>query len=274
MTSLSEFINSLAEISGVTAEDMKSFVEKLPEADVPEMFCEKFNKAYFTVDAAKNEPALQSHFKGKYLDSVDRAIGGVAKTVLPEEVMDQITEEKDSLKKAKLTVSKLVEFYQNELKTNSKGKSSEDMQRLSAKVNELNDLIAQKDAAYASEKIKLIEGFESERLLTKVNERISSHQFSDNFKPEDVKYLVQKKIQDSPYLFKVCEGKYQVYNKETPDTLAYKNNKAVQMNDVIDELASPYIKKAENHIENKKVVSGKTETASGMNKFIFGQHVS
>lgn len=280
MGNLKEFIQAISDQLEIDkeSEDFKALIENVPEQNLPEGFEDNFHKSFFTMEAAKNNGDINSHYRGKHLSGIDNALEQSLKALeLPEETLGEIADTKATLDKVKLAISKINEHKNALLEEASKGKKKDDksdekIKELTDKIAELQTQLTKTQDDYESKLQQQATGFEAERLGSRVNDLISNYKLATNdvLTADKVKYLIRKEIDDLPYEFKRDEeGKYVVFEKGK-DVKAMENNKLLTMEDVIGKIAAPYIQKSEPAQPEKKTIQSSSTPVK--NKFVFGQH--
>ena len=222
-------------------------IEDIPNVELPENFNDDFHKNWLTEDAAKNNPSLMGHFKGKYLSSSDLKIKNVLKAAGFTE--EQFTEFKssvdnDSLKLIDLAFDKIKSIKSDEKPakddkaleklTLESGKAIDDLQlKLENSNKVMSEAVATKDLEWRRKFVNV-----------KMDSILGSKQFSDGIGREDALYLIKRKIEDSNYQLNLDDNlDFKIYDKANPDTLAIKDGKPVTITDVLDEYSQPYTQK-------------------------------
>ena len=276
MGNLSEFLTSIANEMGVNTDDesIKEFFENLPDTELPEGFA-GFNDTYFTLDSAKNHKDIatfyKSKLKGQYLGNADRITEQALKNFpIDEEVLAEIGSEEDTQNKLRKAFEAIQGLYDN------KGASSDEKvkEREQELLDKVQTLQAEISKAYEEKDLALNEQaqqFDQERLNTEMIKTLSDLPISESFSREDVNLLINTKYKDSDYIFKRGENGWGVYMKEDPDIEAYKDNKKLKIDDVITELAQPYLKKSDAPpTETPPKKEGDTPKQSGATDYTFG----
>lgn len=222
--------------------------DQIPEVELPEKFNENFHNSFLTPLAAKNNPEVRSHFKGQYLNDVDKKTrisflenGGT------EAQFDELkAEEPDSMKLISLALTKVVELKENTNAT-SGDKAHEAYKTTTAKQikellegkakfeDSLKDAVGANDAKWASR-------LQNATLKNKLNAK----EFNGSIKREDAVLLTMNKVDNSPFLLKLDENLNQkVYDKANPENLALKDGVEMTWDDVLDDSSYEYTKKNE-----------------------------
>lgn len=245
---LSEILGSLASQIGIDTEkdEIKSILsdKRLQEVSLPDDVANKFKTGFLTVDAAKNNSEINSHFKVKHYSAVDKRLENVLKSAeLPKEDMEEFASIKGTLEKLDFILPRVKEHYEKKSPGAGKGNKEYEamVEKYNALVKEKQDLATQFETTkqnFAKEKENLEIDFE-------VNNLLGSYQFGDAYPVEDVQYLIRKRLQEKPFIFKKTDGKVGVFQKDTPDLKAMKDNKELTLKGLLDELVTPYVKKTQ-----------------------------
>jgi len=253
MGKLKEFFTEIAEQAGLKAdENVTKFIGTLPDADLPESFEDTFNTKYLTIEAAKSEPVIRDHFadkfKSRYLGTMDKKVLEFLKSDdMPDDFIEKIEKEKDSLQKIQIALHGWKEHKDKLIKEGVKsGKNDEKLVEATNKINELNKALADKETHYSQVLADKDATFEKERVDYEKTKFLSQYTFAKNetLEPQDIHYIVNKKINDLPYDYKRDkEGKIQVYRKGT-DELAFENNKPVTLKGLYDKHTAQFTEKS------------------------------
>lgn len=220
-------------------EEAKKLLSSIPEdITVPETVSQQLREKLLTADMAKTNKDIARHFKGQYLDSMDNRVNkyiGLA----DEKDVETIKAEKDTLKK----VDAFFQSVEQQKKTATQNKGGDN----SAYVEQINALRSEKEKLandFEQHKVSAASQLENERKNWVVRGKLNSLQIADSFKREDFEIMALGKLNTMPYAFKETNGVLKAYNKETPDVPALgKNGKEITIDDVLNEIASPYIKR-------------------------------
>lgn len=242
---VSEIFNALASSIGIDTEsqEFKQLLsdKRLTEVQVPEELANQLTGGLLTIDAAKNHAEINSHFKVKHLKGVDnRLIQNLRSLNVPDEIIQEVESQKDTLSKINLIFPKLNEYYATQANKGGDAK----YQDLITKHNAL----MQEKAALAESLTKNQSAWEQERENFHINQEINtvmgSYVFGDMYPADDVRLLVRNKLNDKPIIFKRTNEGVGVFQKEHPELKAIgKDNKELTIRAVLDEIVAPYLKK-------------------------------
>lgn len=244
--SMSEIFLALASQAGEDTEsqDMKNILsdKRLTEVQIPDDLANKLTTGLLTINAAKQHPEVNSHFKVKHLKGVDNRLSQEFKAIgLPEEVLLEMNGIADTLGKINFIAPKIQEHYQTTL---GGKKGDEKYIELTGKYNTLvkekQTLAEQLD----SEKTRFSKEREDMSINYEVNRNLTGYQFGEAYQTEDVQLLVSKKLSEKPLVFRKTDSGIGVFQKDNPDLKAMsKDNKELTIKMVLDEVVAPYLKK-------------------------------
>lgn len=252
MATLSDHFKTIAKEIGLNEDDLKEFFEKLPEDEIPKEISDKFADTYMTLDAAKNNSEIVSHFKdslkGQYLGFVDNEIEKLLKKVeLPN--ADKVKETKDTQEKLKMIVKSIDSF--------EKGQDiewEEEKKKLIDKVNELQGEIDKTKSDYEQKLKEQSQSFDSERVESLITNKLAQKKWADVYEPEDVQMIVRTKLLNGNYVLKrKDDGSIGVFQKDNPELEAHEDNKKLTLDDLIDRESSKFVKKADTPREDEPV---------------------
>jgi len=222
-------------------------LEDIPEVELPENFKEDFYKKYLTVDAAKNDSGLMGHFKGKYLSSSDVKVNKNLKEAGFTD--EEITEMKnsvdgDSLKLIDLAFNKIRSIKSDEKPAKDdkaleklKIESGQEIDKLN---NTIKEMTENKDSVISENDSKWRTRFVSEKIASKLNAKT----YNNGMDKADAVYLIQRKMEDSNYLIQLDKDlKFEIRDKNDPETLAISEGKPVTIDSILDEYSQPYTAK-------------------------------
>jgi len=256
-------------------------IEDIPNVELPENFNTEFHNKYLTFVAAKNNPELMGHFKGKYLSSSDLKIkNGFIAMGGSEEVFNELKkQEPDSLKLVDLVFDKV-----KELKIPVKPVDNDEANKAHKKYKEetalqIEGLLKEKENFESNTAQAIADNnsnWKAKFTQSRVNELLSGKSFDSTLDPKDVKYLINRRIEDSDYLVKMQDdGSFKVFDRENPESEKIKDGKNVSLSDIITEFSTPYIKKNDqpnpaNPTPVKQVVVDTATGGDGDGRYIVG----
>lgn len=241
-------------------------MDSIPEVELNETFIEEFHKKYLTATSAKNNPDIISHFKARYLSTVDNKLKKALGDEKFEELSDQL-EDKDTLK----MVDSALEFLSAEaskepVKTDNKEFDSYKKQT----IKEIQDLKQELDIAKESEgkgvneeRQKWVDRYKQSR----INEILGGMNFNNTLPPEDFKLLVNQKLASSDKLIVMDdEFNFKIVQKSDPEIEIVKEGEALKLEDMLSEYSRPYLaKNNESAKGDESNGDGKGETKKEVN---------
>jgi len=279
MSKLKDFINDIIEQAEIDKEDegVKSFLEALPEADLPETFEDTFHKTYMTLSAAKNNADVADHFDKKDSASYANAALSEVKKLLPDHV-ETLEAEKTTTKKIRKAFELLSNHYNDQLEEISKGGKKPD-EKTQAKIEELTNQInaiqeekTQLTEAHEKELKELNSSFDNERINSRISDLMGKYKFAttETITEKDIKTLLKTKFNELPYTIKKVDDNYKVYQKGT-DIEAHENNKPVTLDGLVEKISMPFVEKSEPSTPAPRSRSN-GKVPEDDNGFVFGQH--
>lgn len=272
---MSEFIEQLAAQTGLdtNSTEYQELIkdENLKKLEAPEglnKLSSLISNNLLSINTAKNHKDVAGHFKLRYYRNVEKKLGDYLRSNsgLDEDKIAEIEAEPDTLKRMELAFNNTVETVKA---TSTKNvKPDEKTKELSDKYNNLLGEYNTAKSSWTEKEKSWNSNLEKERIGWEIDKQLSSYKFSDTFSNDDARLLITNKLQSSPYVFKRDQtGKIGVYQKDNQDLLASDKNKTLEIKDVLDTFAAPYIKKAEtnnsNSSQQRQTTTSTTPTKNG-----------
>lgn len=256
---LREFFDEVSK--NIEIED-RTFIDNIPdEVEIPENFKEAFYSNYLTIDAAKNHSDINTYFKGKNLGSVDSQLKAFYKQNDMMDVYKELEAEGDTLVKLKKTFEVLKDLKNG-------GKNDENTKELKKqyeqKFAELQqELEKRKDYVEPTEIERLKQEMDSKLFGYNLNSILSRKQYGEGWEVDEVSILVNGKLNQLPYTFKIENDVVVPYEKENPELKAFKNGKPLTFEEIVNELTLKYEKKSDKPQEQRRnvVVESKNDNA-------------
>jgi len=142
--------------------------------------------------------------------------------------------------------------YAEHLKNTPDKKVSKKEKELAEKLNQLQARLGETENTWQQKLSQKEQEFENERVKYAVDSQLSTFSFSEAYPIEDVKLLVNSKLQASPYIFKRNGNKIGVYQKDNPELEAFDGAKRLELSDVLGKFVEPYLKKSAGADEKRK----------------------
>lgn len=277
MSNLREFLDGLFDELKIDKEDekVKEFVEAIPEQELPENFVDTFHKNYLTLNAAKNNADVSSHFEVKHIKSYDNANLSELKAILPADKLAEVEAEKTVTQKTRKAYQLVNDHYNGIIETEKAKKKGagddEKLKELTEQINALNKDKSDLEAAHLIKVNSLNGAFEKERVSSKINSLLGGYNFvtNDAINNEDIKTLIRSKLAELPYTIKNTDGGYKVFQKDS-DAEAYDNNKPITIEGLIEQYATPFVEKSKPTPNPKKPIT--TDPSETNNRYSFGSH--
>lgn len=231
-----ELLISISKNIGI--EDVE-FLNAIPdEVEVPENFNELFHKNYLTISSAKNNTDLDAFYRRKIFGTVESNLKAYFKANQMDDVYKPLEDEEDTIARLKKAL--------DVVKTSNKGTGDKEVEKqLKSEISRLNSEIKLKDEGFSAKENELNSKWESKFFGLSVNDKLAKKQFSETYEADDIRFLVQQKINDLPYVYKRNDKDgFDVYHKETPEIIAHKDGKPLTFDSIIDEVADKYTKKS------------------------------
>lgn len=194
-----DLINTLATKAGKQNEQaIKDLLSRadLQNIDLSDEVANAINNSLLTVDGAKNNPLLKSHFTALALGSADTEILNTIKTLeLGDEVEREITGTANTYEKQRKLTAKLKETV-DALKAAKGDGNGKDIEKYTTQINNLNAQISQlKESTVAkSELDTLKKQHESQLIDLGIGTKLSGFKYANDKVPAKVNVITAKSI--------------------------------------------------------------------------------
>lgn len=248
---LADFLRNIAEQGGIVDTDFSALLTAsgLAEFEVKDEVMSKFNQTFLTRDRAENDPdiikKIKTSGKAEVLDAVDSEFKSLL-DLLPKEKADEISKNKNSFEKIKLSASVIKEIL-NDKST----KIEKDIQNVEKEWAEKVEAIKQENARKLAE-LEKINKANARRYVLK--NQILGYEFADAFKPlkENLADVIINKIENlkengSPVILDLDESGNVNVRHEVEGTLRdiyREGNKKVTLEMLLTPEVEPYTKKS------------------------------
>jgi hypothetical protein len=191
---LGEHLNAIFTKSGVEVDNpaLKELVTKVATIDISDDLIGKFNENYLSLEAAKHNSKLKSHYFAQAYNGLDTELKTLADELeIPSEVYEEIVKqtEKSSTKRASAIVKKIQELEAK------KAKSPGETKELTNQINELKKQLADKDKekeSFGKQKDKEL----NEKLTSYViAQKLAGFKYASDLAKEDDFLLPKTKVQ-------------------------------------------------------------------------------
>lgn len=238
----------LKEQGKIESPEYENFLNSIPDFEFPEPVFQALEDKFFTIERAKADPTIQSHYKAQTLNGVDAWIAeGVKDQMWPSSIL----EEKDTFKRLKMIrgeVTNEIQRLKNKPGDTDKDKKITD---LSATVDQLTQKINSMTSEYNESR----EGFEKDyrnkvealELDYAIRGQADQYIYADEYTnspeiKEVVRAAVIKKIKDGGF-FSLKDGQIKVWENESRTSPKLQGNSEVTFKSLLDKAVEPYIKK-------------------------------
>lgn len=258
MLTAGDFINQLAINSGISQDDanLKKLLSSVTFAsqEIPAELAEKIQANHLTIEAAKANPAIISHFREANFSTVDREFLEGFKELGVEEEINKLLSPKNTIKNIKPALKALAELKVKEAKATADGatgKAAEYQKQIDA----LTRQIGETNANAAAEKQNLLKQFEGERKEWVINQMLSNYEYAGEQRKEVqtklAKILLDETLKEKGYQTKYDNGNLELVTSE--GTPVFDNNTKITLKAFTDKLVA----------DNKLIkVSGATPPAN------------
>lgn len=251
---VSELIESLANQAGIDTQSegyIKLIQDKrLSEVAVPDDVEKAIFNGILTKEAAKNDKDVAGHFKVRYMKSAEVAQKRALKDLgVSDEIISELEKEVDTIKRIEMSYPKIAEFYKSTATSDEGGTK---YKSLLTTHNQTLEKLQQLETTWSEKEKTWNSTMESREIDWEVNNLLNGYTLTDTIPSEDARFLINKKIKESPYIIRKDNGKIGVFQKENPDLVALEKNKPLSLKDITDVYVAPYLKKADTTKTNGK----------------------
>lgn len=157
---LRDFLNQQGKRAGLADDSdfaMMLSASSLGDIEVPEPIAQKFESNLLTLDIAKNNLDLKTHFIRNYMMGYDEEVVNLAKnSPLPGEAIEEIKATKNSGDKVKLAFKHLNDLVDKAGKTNSKAQSEEYVSKIAEAQAKYDEAVRKANADVAAVESKYV----------------------------------------------------------------------------------------------------------------------
>lgn len=239
---LGQWITELAERAGIEATDPRLKDIQSIQVGLNDEIIDTINSTYMTVDAAKNNQTIASHFKAQFYNGIDALVNEHAASIDDEEFQNAVKSQTGTRKKVNALISKYKELSEKALKAaEGAGKGDE---TLKAQIAQLNSEISKYKEEFIPKSIldEQVKVFESERVEGIEKQIILNRNWSDNYVPsvryDIAKIAINKKLNEIGAIAVRNGNEIKLVQKENPDMDFYLNNKVFKFDELVDKVMS------------------------------------
>jgi len=233
---LGDFLNTLCKAIGVDANDpaLVSFLSKseIATATLDAGLATKISKGLLTIEAAKQNPELKSHFTAQALNALDSQL----KDLFDEFGLDDATKaellaEKSSYKRAANLARKIKELEAKKVAANAGDKS-----KLAQQIDALNAELSTIKKSHTDELARLVDTHKADRINWELDMLYNSFNFAMPFSKEAnivmAKSLINESLTKAGLKIENVDNTLRLATKEGTDY--YENNQKVGIKDFIE----------------------------------------
>lgn len=192
---LGEFLNQLAgKVGQQTNADLVSLLSnsELANAEIADALATALNTGLMSLDGAKQSADVLKHFRPIILKGIDDQMSAYATEA---GFAEDYGKEETSYKKLSLVIAKAKEAVEN-AKKNGGGKNDAEIQRLTAKLQELQNQQVTAIAAKDAEIKRLQDQFAAETISMLINNQLSGKQYANESVSNDINVKLARLIVD------------------------------------------------------------------------------
>jgi len=232
---LSESLKSLATLSGIKDDDTKlvTLLESTKNIEVDDTLAATLGSSLLTMDAAKNNATLKSHFTGQALSTVDAKIEHlITQYGLEEEDINELKLVKSSYDKLEKVTEKIAKLTEKKA-----GKSTGDSTKAVTKLEEEKKLLVKQIADDKLQYENNLAGFKSNFMLDNIlasKNWTLPEKLSASEKTRMGKILLSEKLNELGVVLTLENDKLIPKTKE--NTLYYKQNQPISTENLVDQI--------------------------------------
>jgi len=175
---IGDLLNKIALSAGIadTDKDLIALLSNaaISTATISDDFATKIQSGLLTIEAAKNNPELKRYFTALALNSLDSELDGlIAEFEIPDDIKQELKNEKSSYKRAALLTKKV-----KELEAKKANAGVEDKSKLAKQIDELNGQLVNLKNTHNEEKAKLIDQHSTDRINWELNNYYNGYNYS------------------------------------------------------------------------------------------------
>jgi hypothetical protein len=246
---ISEFIDGLATQAGIdtSSDSYISLIQdkRLSEVSFPDEIEKAIYSGILTKESAKNDKDIAGHFKVRYMKSAEVAQKRALKEIgVSDDLISELEKEPDTIKRIEMSYPKIFESFKASNQSTTGAVDDTKYKSLIATHNDTLKRLQEVESTWTEKEKTWKQTMDTREIDWQVNNMINNYSLTDSIPAEDSKFIINKKIKESPFLIKNENGKLNIYQKENPDLIAQEKNKPVTLKDVVDMYVAPYLKKS------------------------------
>lgn len=235
MTKLSESLKSLATLSGIKEDDAKlvTLLESTKNIEVDDALAATLGSSLLTMDAAKNNATLKSHFTGQSLSTADaKILEDATKHGLSEDDINELKGVKSTYDR----IQKLTEIVARTIESksgNNKTVTEKALQKLELEKAELIKQAGLKETEYNNNLAGFKSNFMLDNILASKN-WILPEKLNATEKTKMAKSILASKFDELGVVLTLDNDKLIPKTKE--NTIYYKNNQPISTENLVDQI--------------------------------------
>lgn len=271
---LAELLRKITEQGGIVDTDFNAVLTAsgLQEFEVNDDFLTKFNQSFLTRDRAENDPEIIKKIKGtsraEVLDGVDEQLKNFF-DLLPKEKAEEISKNKNTFEKIE-ALSKAIK----ETSESGKSKLDKDIQKVE---DEWADKLKRAQSDFVEREKALKQQNKDNALKFVLKNKILGSEFGEAFKPikNDIAEISINKIKShqhngNPIILELDETSGNVNVRHEVEgalrDIFVDGNKKLTIDDLLQPVIDPYIKKSAGGGENNNNSNGEKKITAPVDK--------
>jgi hypothetical protein len=250
-----DFFKKLKSDGKINQAEYDSFIESVPEFDMPDKAVEAFESAFMTAERAITHPEVNSKLRAELLDPVDRDIAKLLehdlKDYLPHEEVSRLKGEKSTYKKVGSLGPALVEAIKKvkaapstDEDTKKKLKTlEENNQELLGKIESINKEYSEKENSIKTEWQKKFHDYQLDGELEKMSNSFTLAEAYDVNRPAITKVILADLKSKHSLSLGEKDGQTVINVLDKEGKPKFNGNSPVTINQMLEEVWKPFIKK-------------------------------
>ena len=246
---LKDYFVKLKEQGKIDNEDFNTFLETVPDAELPETVYAAIEENFLTKDRALNDKSIGGKIRSEVYDSVDAALHEILPSLNVFNAKD-ISEEKDTFKKIKLFKTGVNESLE---KAKTTGTPDNKVQEQQAKtIEELTEKIKTINTEYDNKVKEITENHTKEvakkelnhALMSKINAYTFADEYSDPKRKEAATKFILLELESAGNHLSLKDG--QIVVSEVQDGVPkpkFNGNEQVTIEKLLEPAVDPFIKR-------------------------------
>jgi alkylhydroperoxidase/carboxymuconolactone decarboxylase family protein YurZ len=251
---LKDFFTKLKADGKINQAEFVSFVDTVPEFEIPDKAVEAFESSFLTIDRAATDKSVHSKLKREILDPVDQELKPLLQFIdsndkFKSSEIDRMNSTYDKLKAIQAFIPQLFEKVKKDPATDEDTKKKlktfeETNQELLQRIEKMNKDYSEKEKFFETESEKKINNFRTNMELEKLaNSFKFGKAFSDDTVRKDITKVKLDALRAKHALQLVDkDGQTHIQVTDKDGKPLFNGNSAVTINQLLEEEFKPYIK--------------------------------